>query len=163
MQAATGPNRSRPWNDADNIGGRHTTRQTCVRVARPAITDSKPFGRSGEPLAVRLHDHHVASRPDLGVHDGQKNSSDRKPSLQGSEQMRARSQLEILHAVQQVDDRRVDAQVLQEGSLDLRDIDVIGAEIGEEGNHGRSRAEAANDYTDMVFAIPPRRAIRRNQ
>ena len=77
--------------------------------------------------------------------------------------MRARSQLEILHAVQQVDDRRVDAQVLQERSLDLRDIDVIGAEIGEEGNYGRSRAEAANDYTDMVFAIPPRRAIRRNQ
>jgi len=43
--------------------------------------------------------------------------------------------LEVGYAVEQIDNGRVSTQILQQRGFHLRDIDVVGAEVGEQDNH----------------------------
>ncbi len=105
-------------------------------VAVPTATiDSNPL--SGPTNSGRLQATTAPRRCDAGIHYGQEYAAWRKTRRKRSEQMGARMGIEVWRLVQQVH-HLLAGRMLSKMSLDLANIGVAHAEIGEENNHGYS-------------------------
>ena len=110
----------------------------CSRVTRARRGDrEQTVVRADVPLAVGLHDRGFAFAANAGIDDREEDGARWEPGLQGGKQVRARVDAEARDRVQQIEHRRRGGEPLDQRSLHLAHVEVVGAEVGEENDHDR--------------------------